>query len=137
MKKKYPWEIHYVTDNGKGKDHEAVFIPGMCDAHTHGLDRFGSLELQVVISLPPNLMGYLFNAVGDSIRNGLVLEDGAILSGYFENDIKIKVFKTKDTYGAPVFRLILPDEKLRFPEESDQHPYMMQYKSPYISGLSS
>ena len=38
----------------------------------------------------------------------------------------------KDHHGENVFRVVLPDGKFRMPEDSDEYPYNMQSKSPYI-----
>lgn len=117
------WTIHMVADES--------FYEYMCDAHTHGLDRYGSYEIQMVLNLGPNIIGAIINDVGERIRNGLVLHDGGYIEGVLENGVKIKVFETKDEFGKPIFRLLLPDEQNRFPGDTDIYPYNMQLETPY------
>ena len=132
---KYDWEIHFVANDVEceccGKKIE-ILRKYMCDAHTHGLDKYGSPELQIVLNVPLELIGYTLNSVGEMIRDGLKLEDGMTLEGLFQDDLKLKVFLTKDTQGKDIFRLIFPDSDFRFPEESEQYPYSEQYGSPYL-----
>lgn len=131
--KNRPWNIHIVSDDGcdccgkTGND----FQPYMCDAHTHGLDEFGSLELQIVLNVDWELIGYTLNTVGEMIQNGLKLEDGMEITGIFQGDVSLRTFFTEGKDGEPVCRLILPDPEFRFPEDSDVYPYNMQYGSPY------
>lgn len=121
---KYDWEIHYV--NGEN------LTPGMCDAHTHGLNKYGSLELQLVLAFDTSLIGYVLNRVGYFVRNGMELHDGMLIEGVFSDGAMIKAFKTKDFFGDDIFRLIIPDGDYKFPEESEEWPYNLQYRSPYI-----
>ena len=134
----YDWMIHIVADGTPcevcGEAHADQFYGGMCDAHTHGLDKYGSLELQFVLAYPPESICYILNSVGENIRNGLMLEDGMTIDGLFEDGAKLKVFKTTAESGKPVFRLIMPDGEFRWPEDSDEYPYCLQYKSPYMQG---
>ena len=123
------WDIHIVRPTAEEVEAgRNPFRENMADAHTHGLDKYGSKELQIVLPLEPGLIGYILNTVGGQIRDGLVLNDGMLIGGLFEGDVKLKVYETAD-----VFRLILPDTKFRFPEESDEDPYCLQYMSPYLS----
>ena len=133
-KREREWEIHVVSDSceQEGCDyHEDTFLPFMCDAHTHGLDKFGSPELQLVLNLDLHLVGYILNTVGDMVRDGLVLEDGMEITGLFEGEASLKTFFTEDRNGVKICRLILPDTEFRFPEESEEYPYNKQLESPY------
>lgn len=128
--KNYDWGIHLVFD--KDEDKEPNFHNAMCDAHTHGLNKYGSLELQFVLTYPPSAIGYILNTVAESIRDGLELEDGDMLTGICDDNAALKVFKTTDYYGDPIFRLVMPDGDMKYPEESSEYPYNMQYRSPYL-----
>ena len=132
---KYSWMIHYVSGEVACEQcgrMEGSIKSRMCDAHTHGLDEFGSPELQVVVAMPPDVVGWILNSVGEMVRDGLVLKDGMSISGLLANDAELRVYKTTAYDGAPVFRLIVPDENFMFPPESKQYPYSAQYESPYI-----
>ena len=128
--KEFNWDIHLVSDKGKNKD--CSFHNAMCDAHTHGLDQYGSLEIQFVLEYPPAAIGYILNAIAESIKEGLRLEDGDYITGICDDDAALKVYKTTDCFGYPIFRLIMPDAEMKYPEESTEYPYNMQYSSPYL-----
>lgn len=133
MNTKPTWQIHLVNDEvceccgEKSED----FYPYMCDAHTVGLDEYGSPELQIVLLMDPEIIGYTLNTIGEMIRDGFRLEDGAEITGIFQGDVSIRTFFTEDRDGETVCRLIFPDPELKFPEDSEEYPYNMQYKSPY------
>lgn len=134
------WIIHYVNDGrcgncGKVLENQA-FLPGMCDAHTHGLDKYG-FELQFVLDCPPDFIGYILNEVARRIKEGLVLHNGDLIEGVFSGNAMLKVFETKDFAGKKIFRLVIPDREFKFPEESSVYPYNMQYENPYRSGKES
>lgn len=128
MKKEYSWTIHLVTE----EPDKPIFHPGMCDAHTHGLDKYGSKEIQFVLGFSPQNIGYILNTVGEMVRDGLKLHDGMYIENICADEAKIKVFETKDVFGDPVFRLIMPDGEFKYPEDSEEYPYNLQYISPYI-----
>lgn len=51
MDQKIDWLIHLVA-NGACDECGAVetdFLPYMCNAHTHGLERYGHLDFQMVL----------------------------------------------------------------------------------------
>ena len=120
------WDIHIVLSDR----------PGMCDAHTHGLDKYGSKEIQFVIFGPPEVIGGLLNEVGEAISKGLKLHDGMFLYGFCDDGAKLKVYETVDCFGEPIYRLIMPDAEFKYPEDSNEEPYCWQYESPYVEEIS-
>ena len=40
---------------GKEVDQE-IFLPGMCDVHTHGMKKHGLVELQMVLEYPKEMI---------------------------------------------------------------------------------
>lgn len=117
---------------GKEVDQE-IFLPGMCDVHTHGMKKHGLVELQMVLEYPKEMIAYIINTVSDRIISGEITEkDGAVIEGIFEDGAKIRLKECIDTYGEKVFRIMIPDGKFRMPEDSDEYPYNLQDKSPYI-----
>ena len=135
----YDWTIHYVADEVMceecGEFTEDVFRPGMADIHTHGLTKYESPELQIVLALPVEQAGWILNAVGEKIQKGLVLYNGMLLD-WICDGVMLKAFRTADCEGNAVFRIIIPDEKFRFPEDSTQHPYCDQYEDPYVHEIT-
>lgn len=129
--------IHVVNDTACemcGKTHEKKsFKEGMCDAHTHGMDRKGFVELQMVLFFPMGYIGYILNTVAKKIINGEVAEkDGAIVKGLFPDGADVRLDRHKDHYGKEIYRIIIPDGRNRMPEDSDEFPYNMQREDPYI-----
>lgn len=72
MKKTIDWVIHLVanrTCSVCGKE-ENGFLPYTCNAHTHGMERYGHLDFQVVLFLPPNEIARILNPMGLRVQNG-------------------------------------------------------------------
>ena len=118
----YDWKIHIVDD--------MCLFPGMVDAHTHGLDKYDSPELQFVLSYPPEYIGGILNELGEKISAGEKLKDGDIVT-VSVLACELKIFKTEDCCGKPILRIIVPDGIYNWPEESTEYPYNMQLTSPY------
>lgn len=117
MECKYDWVIHLVA-NGVvcekcGKE-EKSFIPNACNAHTHGMERYGHLDFQVVLNYPPSLIGYILNALGSRVRAGERFHKGEYLTGIFE-DCPIRLDEFEEG-GRQVLRAIVPDKNGLFPE---------------------
>lgn len=123
----YDWMIHVVSSSEEDED----IYPGMCDAHTHGLDKYGHLEFQFVLAYPYEFIGQILNGIGERVKNGETFQDGDLIDGFLKPPAKLKVFKTTDAFGNDVLRLLVPDGKYRWPEDSDEYPYSMQQFSPY------
>ena len=130
--------IHLVKD-GVACSHcgrvpeEDVFLPGMCDAHTHGLKERGFAELQMVLAYPEDTISYVLNTIVEKVLSGEVEQkDGVFISNIFTDGAGVRLDLRKDHHGENVFRVVLPDGKFRMPEDSDEYPYNMQSKSPYI-----
>jgi hypothetical protein len=106
---KKDWEIHLVTDT----------ITGKSSAHTHGLDKYGSLEIEINLHLRPEILGQYINLIADHIASkGLQIEDGERVEGIFNSPIyfcKVKSVQSEDL----VLRAIFPDENLKYPWDND------------------
>ena len=117
------WIIHGVI----GTDD---FLGGMCDAHSHGINKYGSRELQVVL-YAPSYIKYI-NIIGRKIRDeGLKLYGGMELEGMMDDEAKIRIDDAVDHYGEPIWRIIFQDGEFKYPEESKEYPYFLQTFSPY------
>jgi len=129
-KEKPDWMVHMVLmescDYCEQKDVSKLH-KHMCNIHTHGLEKYDSLELQLVLKLPTNLIGYLINTVGLAIRYGMKLHDGDEINHLIKNFV-IKVKEIEDDDEVKVLRLILPDASGKFPEDEECiEPYSLQY----------
>lgn len=117
---KIDWIVHYVG-NGVPCDEcgkvEDCFPEYICDAHTHGMNKYGHLEFQVVIAYGLQETGRLLNEMGFKVMCGERFKDGDRISGlYLDCDIIIK--QTFDYYGKPILRLVIPDKENRLPTDS-------------------
>lgn len=128
MKKKMDWVIHMVgngivcSDCGKV---ESSFPEYIGNFHTHGLDKYGHQELQLVIHMTPENIGYVLNTLGLRIQAGEKFEAGQLAEGIFL-DCPVRLDEFVET-GRKALRVIIPDEKNRFPEDpACSYPYNYQ-----------
>ena len=132
-------KIHLVA-NGRicaccgEKTPEDLFLPGMCDAHTHGLRELGFTELQLVLDFSDEEIVSIINTAADMIISGEVVEeDGAVINNLFTDGAPVRLKAVKDDEGNDMFRLIISDGKNCMPEDSNEYPYCLQDCSPYRS----
>lgn len=116
--KKIDWIIHavangvYCSENGQVED---GFVEGACNFHTHGMERYGHLDFQVVLELPPNDIGFILNSLGLRVQAGEKFKDGDLVSGIFEDcDVLLNLFEET---GRNVLRVIIPDNNNIFPDD--------------------
>ncbi len=109
---KRDWEIHYVIDDMTGRG----------SAHTHGLDKYGSLEIEINLHLRPEVLGQYLKLIADNIANkGLQIEDGERVMGIF--NCPIYFFKVKSVQSNDeVLRTIFSDENMKYPWDTDCSP---------------
>ena len=65
MNNNVDWIIHLVANGACdecGKE-EKGFLPYTCNAHTHGMEKYGHPDFQVVLSLPPREIGRILNTL--------------------------------------------------------------------------
>lgn len=119
MKKTIDWVIHLVanrTCSVCGKE-ENGFLPYTCNAHTHGMERYGHLDFQVVLFLPPNEIARILNPMGLRVQNGERFRAGDYVSGIYE-DCPIRLDAFEET-GRTVLRVVIPDKYGVFPEDEN------------------
>ena len=127
MDKKIDWVCHYVSNNcacaecGKVKKAYPSYV---CDAHTHGMDKYNHLEFQVILDYGLFEIGRLLNTMGKRVQNGESFKDGDWVKGLYE-DCDVLLREIPDSAGEPVLRLIIPDRDNKMPEESTV-PYSYQ-----------
>ena len=122
------WAIHLVANGGPcaecGKA-ENSFIQHACNAHTHGMAKYGHQDFQMVIQTSPEDICYVLNALGMRVQNGEKFNAGDMVSGIFlDCDVRLDEFQECD---RKVLRVIIPDGKNRFPEDpACDYPYSFQ-----------
>lgn len=117
MVSKFDWIIHYVANGvvcGCCGEREDGFIPYACNAHTHGMEKFGHPDFQVVINYPIDTVSYILNAFGQRVRDGARFHDGEYISGIFE-DCPVRLNEFEEA-GRTVLRVTIPDKNGNFPE---------------------
>lgn len=128
------WIIHFVA-NGVCccfcSEPEKGFLPNMCDAHTHGMDKYGHQEFQMVLMIDPELICYILNKLGMRVQAGERFKDGdsvsEIIYGY---DVRLKEVAVD---GKKLLRVVLPDEENRFPEDAQcAEYYNLQHQPMYM-----
>ena len=127
-KAKPDWIIHMVA-NGVACEEcgemEEPFPDYICNAHTHGMEKYGHLDFQMVLRLSPQMIGYTLNSLGDMVRSGRHFKAGDTVEELFENyKVRLDAFQE---CGRTVLRVIIPDDQHRFPEDKHcKYPYSFQ-----------
>ena len=127
MDQKIDWVIHLVANGACDEcgEIETGFLPYMCNAHTHGLERYGHLDFQMVLFLPTEEIGRILNTLGLRVQSGERFQSGDMVSGIYE-DCDVRLDEYEET-GRKVLRVIIPDANNIFPEEGDcMLPYCLQ-----------
>ena len=128
MDQKIDWVIHLVANGACDEcgEIETGFLPSMCNAHTHGLERYGHLDFQMVLFLPTEEIGRILNTLGLRVQSGERFRSGDMVSGIYE-DCDVRLDEYEET-GRKVLRVIIPDANNIFPEEGDcMLPYCLQF----------
>ena len=127
MSNNIDWIIHLVANGACdecGKEGTG-FLPYACNAHTHGMEKYGHLDFQIVLSLPPREIARILNTLGCRVQDGERFCHGRYVSGiYADCDIRLDEFQET---GRKVLRVIIPDRHYRFPEDPQcEEPYRLQ-----------
>ena len=137
LKRRIDWIIHAVCNSAAcaecGKI-ENSFIPGACNFHTHGLEKYGHPDLQIVIEYPPQEIARILNTIGLRIQDGARFAAGDLIKGIYEDcDVRLDTFEET---GRNVLRVIIPDKFNRFPEDPIwEYPYNLQaFPTDMLSG---
>ena len=127
MNQKIDWLIHLVANGACDEcgEVETDFLPYTCNAHTHGLERYGHLDFQMVLFLPTEEIGRILNTLGLRVQSGERFQSGDMVSGIYE-DCDVRLDEYEET-GRKVLRVIIPDANNIFPGEGDcTLPYCLQ-----------
>ena len=126
---KIDWIIHFVV-NGESCDCcgkvEDSFPEFMCNTHTHGLEKYDHLDFQIVLALPPEIVGHLLNGLGLRVQAGEKFKDGDVISDLLANNYDVHLVEVEETERR-VLRLLMPDPQNRFPGDAEcDYPYNQQ-----------
>lgn len=127
MNNNIDWIIHLVANGAcdECEKEEKGFLPYTCNAHTHGMEKYGHPDFQVILSLPPREIGRILNTLGLRVQEGERFQAGRYVSGiYADCDIRLDEFRET---GRDVLRAVIPDRQNRFPEDPQcEEPYRLQ-----------
>ena len=104
---------------------EDSFPEYICNAHTHGLEKYHHPNFQMVLHLSDSDIGYILNTLGLRVQAGERFQSGDLVEGIFE-DCPVRLDSFEES-GREVLRVIIPDAENRFPEDPDcAYPYSYQ-----------
>lgn len=107
------WTIHAVHD--KKSDRNSITY------HTHGIDKYIGIELELAIDITIEDASMILNEIGYAIMDGLKINDGAVL--YQILNVPVKVKKMEGVHGiGDKLRIVIPDENGLFPEDEGCSP---------------
>ena len=119
MKGKIDWLIE-LCENGIcpecGK-HEKNFHEYVCNAHTHGMEKYGHPDFQLVLRFSNEEIMWILNTLGLLVQSGRVFKAGDLVSEIYE-DCCVRLDTFEET-GRTVLRAIIPDNNGRWPEDSE------------------
>ncbi|MDF2879985.1 MAG: hypothetical protein K0R54_542 [Clostridiaceae bacterium] len=117
--KKPTWIVHQVFDVPEAN--------GGIVYHTHGLNEYDVLELELNLPLEPKQATQFINLIGLEIVNGKKFNDGDFDQTIFSCKIAFKEVTGIQGNGEENLRIIFPDKNFKFPwEEGCNEPYKSQ-----------
>ena len=135
--KKVDWIWHYVSNNAVCQEcgtREDGFPEYICDAHTHGMNKYGHLEFQVVVDYGPKEIGRLLNEMGFKVQSGQRFKDGDQIEGLYL-DCNIYLREVTDAHERPILRMVIPDKYNRLPEESERPHSLQMFATNFLYAL--
>lgn len=106
------WIIHHVCDGQR------------MSYHTHGLDQYGSLELELNLMLVQKQAMLFINLIGESIAGGKKYQSGERVEDIFS--VPFYLFETTPIHQSfedeRVLRIIFCDPQFKFPWEQGCEP---------------
>ena len=104
---------------------ENPFPQYICNAHTHGMEKYGHPDFQLVIHMPQEDMKYILNTFGLRVQAGERFNAGDLVEGIFL-DCSVRLDEACES-GRKVLRIVIPDGRNRFPEDAGcDYPYSFQ-----------
>ena len=122
------WIIHCCRNGvecAECGDVETGFLDNACNAHTHGMEKYGHLDFQLVLALPDREIGRILNTFGLMVQQGRKFSPGDTVSGIYEDcDVRLELFKE---CNRDILRVVIPDKHNIFPDNQEcEYPYTLQ-----------
>ncbi len=125
---KIDWVMHLVKNGvrcAECSDVENGFLPMMCNAHTHGMDKYEHKDFQIVLDIQPDLIMYILNTLGLMVQSGRKFQHGELVEDVAEG-YALKLVEVEET-ERQFLRVLIPDVNHKFPgEEGCEEAYGMQ-----------
>lgn len=125
------WIIHFVVNGAECdvcRKVEDYFPEFLCNAHTHGLERYGHLDFQIVLAMDHQITGTILNELGLRVQAGEKFNSGDVLSDALKGPYDVRLVEM-DEGDRKVLRVVLPDENNLFPgDDGCKYPYDQQLK---------
>jgi hypothetical protein len=114
------WIIHCIPDNVPG-DHSMSM-------HTHGLDKYNSLELELKLDVDFKEIGIVLNKIGLVIANGRIIKNSEIDTEFCLTPVIF--MEIVNQYGDRVLRVVCSDEQSRFPWDAECDEFYIHQLMP-------
>jgi hypothetical protein len=115
----YGWYSHIIPQGG------------LTNCHTHGLERLGHLDFQLVLPIDGNILLKLATMLVDRVKGGEKFEANMRVSGVVANyDVLLITAKECERNPRQVLRVILPDQKGNLDEGRMDALFASQYNTP-------
>lgn len=113
---KFGWIIHMVANDD-----------GSLNAHTHGLpEKYGHIDLQIALNMPPNVIGSVMHTIVDEIAAGRTFKEGEIADKIIKPPYKVTFVKRMEC-GREVLRVIIPDKDGNLEQDKQIPGYASQW----------
>ena len=117
-KESVDWIIHYVANGAacqKCGKKENTFLHYICNAHTHGLNKYNHPEFQLVLDMGMEEGMRILNTLGLRVKAGERFKAGDFVKGIYE-DCVVRLDEFNDG-NKKILRVIIPDKNNYFPED--------------------
>ena len=129
QKQKIDWCIDYCANGipcACCGEIETSFPEYMANAHTHGLEKYGHLNFQIVLALLIHVVGKILNDIGLRVQAGEKFKSDDVLSDALADGYNIRLLEVEEG-GRKVLRILLPDPENHLPgEKFCKYPYNRQ-----------
>ena len=119
------WRIHLCGYECWESRRETGFLPYLCNAHTHGMEKYHHPDFQVVLNLSIPEICRILNTLSLMVKRGYRFHDGELVYSIYE-DCPVRLSEFTES-GRKVLRVVIPDRYNQYPENPEcDHPYWFQ-----------
>lgn len=105
---------------------ENSYLHNLCNAHTHGMEKYHHPDFQLVLNLPPHEICRILNTLGLMVQNGRRFHNGEYVLGIYE-DCSVRLMEYAEC-DRKVLRVVIPDKHNTYLEDPVcEEPYSYQH----------